>query len=138
MKKEYVCVVCGCKSKNGQIIDGIWHCNKCLFDNNFNFDEWMKLYKKNPDEFEKRRDKLIIQFIESSKNRDKLKKLQWKLDMIRRNKNPLKATIDFYYEMLDSFEKMRVVLNNFCKCKFDNYYSVKNNYTKIIDICCKK
>jgi len=138
MRKKYICVVCGLKSNNGQIIDGIWHCNNCINVSNFNFDEWMELYKKNPDEFEKRRNVVIQSFIDSSKNKNKLQKIQWRLNMSRRNKNPLKATMDFYYEMLDFFEEMRIALNNFCKCKFDNYYSVKNNYTKIVDICCKK
>lgn len=59
-----------------------------------NFDEWVKLNKENPAEFERKRIEEIEKLISTASPRQKeeLKKLQWQIDLIRQKHNPLAAT----------------------------------------------
>ncbi|HDH04045.1 MAG TPA: DUF3135 domain-containing protein [Candidatus Campbellbacteria bacterium] len=62
----------------------------------FNFDEWAKLAKAKPKEFERKRQEAIETTIAEarSENQKHLRQLQWRIDMeIKRSKNPLEACV---------------------------------------------
>lgn len=74
------------------------------FSNFFNFDEWMVLAKKNPEEFEKRRTEIINLVIENAPTHlhKRLRGLQWRIDVIRnQSKNPLAGCIAISTMMWD-------------------------------------
>lgn len=54
-------------------------------DGGFDFDAWAELARKDPDAFEKQRNNAIKAIIEDAppRNREHLRKVQWKLDRIR-------------------------------------------------------
>ncbi len=100
------------------------------------FEDLCELYNKDKDKFELKRKEIINKFIESSNNKKKLKKLQWKIDVLRRNKKPLKACIDISDEMWKSFEKLRYILNKFSdefkKVNNDNLNNRKKNHLTLV------
>lgn len=63
--------------------------------NIFDFDEWMKLAKTNPDEFEARRQRVLREAITSApkEHHAKLYLLQAEVDAIRQTHEPLESTI---------------------------------------------
>lgn len=70
------------------------------------FDSAAKLAVEDPEAFEQRRRDAIEQLIENApeRNRERLRKLQWKIDQIREHSpNPLAATVKLYDMMWDSF-----------------------------------
>lgn len=68
----------------------------------FNFDEWAALAKRNPEEFEAKRQALVEQFITASppSMQQRLRSLQWRVDMERaRAKNANSACVNIYRMM---------------------------------------
>lgn len=68
----------------------------------FNFDQWSALAKRNPEEFEAKRQALIEQFISETPQhlQQRLRSLQWRVDMERaRAKNANSACVNIYRMM---------------------------------------
>jgi hypothetical protein len=79
----------------------------------FNFDAWMELYKKDPEEFERRREMAVRRLIDSRSGEGKarLEGLQFQVDVIRRKaKNPMQATIEISAMMEESFFRLNDAL----------------------------
>jgi hypothetical protein len=75
-----------------------------IYDRAFSFDEWKKLAEENPEAFEFTRQFMIDSLIKQAKEADRLKRLQWRIDMERRrSKNPMSACVRISSMMLDSF-----------------------------------
>ena len=71
----------------------------------FTFDEWVRLASKDPEAFEKERERTIRQVIAGapSNYRTRLLRLQWRVDMERkRHPNPMSACVNISRMMLDS------------------------------------
>ena len=71
----------------------------------FNFDEWSRLARSNPDAFERRRRDAIDFAISraSARSQPRLRRLQWRIDMeIRRAKTPMAAYLRVSSMMWDS------------------------------------
>ncbi len=71
----------------------------------FDFEAWMELYKKDPENFEKNRKELIQGLIDQAPTRmqRRLNGLQWTIDSeIRLAKNPMQGCIKVYQMMMDS------------------------------------
>ena len=71
----------------------------------FVFDEWKTLAETNPQAFEQKRKDIINSLISgaSSRHRNKLEGLQWRIDMERRrSSSPLSACVRISSMMLDS------------------------------------
>jgi hypothetical protein len=80
--------------------------NNLLLD----FDEWMVLAKKNPDEFEEKRRKHIELFFENipKDKQHRLKGLQWKIDQTRKlSKTPMASCIKISNMMWDSADRLK-------------------------------
>ncbi len=74
----------------------------------FNFDEWMELFKNDPERFEKKRKDMISLTIDHAPTRmhRRLKGLQWTIDSeVQLAKNPLQGCIKVYEMMMDSVYK---------------------------------
>jgi len=70
----------------------------------FDFDEWCALAQKNPEEFEKRRRAAVEEVISSSSTgmQQRLRQLQWRIDMERRRcKTPMMSCIKLFDMMWD-------------------------------------
>ena len=77
--------------------------------NELNFGTWMELWKDSPETFESIRLKRINSYIESvpERNRERLRCLQWKIELMReRSANPLAATIAISEMMWSSFNDL--------------------------------
>jgi hypothetical protein len=78
-------------------------------ENGFDFDHWMKLAKEDPEAFEKQREAAIGQYltsVPSEVQRDRLKRLQWRVDKEREMaKTPMDAAIRIYDMMWESVGK---------------------------------
>ena len=61
----------------------------------FSFDDWAKLYKTSPEDFERKRKEAIEAEILKApiERRNKLRLLQMEIDATRADKNPLAATV---------------------------------------------
>jgi hypothetical protein len=71
----------------------------------FDFDEWKSLAETDPAAFEQRRQAVIESFLGSAptKNRTRLRGLQWRVDMERhRSRNPMQSFLRIYSMMWDS------------------------------------
>lgn len=82
------------------------------------FDYWQKLYEKDPELFEKKRKEYLDEVINQAdpKTRDRLVKLQWRIDMERkRSKTPLKSLLAIDDMMWESFHKLNDALQDFCR-----------------------
>jgi len=69
------------------------------------FDDWSSLAKSDPDAFEQRRRQVIEQFISSVPpgRQQRLRRLQWRIDMERRRcANPMQSCVRLYTMMWDS------------------------------------
>ena len=84
---------------------------KQIKDNSLlDFDEWMVLAKKNPDEFEKKRREHIEIFIKGvpENKQRRLKGLQWRIDQTRKlSKTPMASCIEIYNMMWDSVIRLK-------------------------------
>lgn len=81
-----------------------------------NFEYWNTLYKRDPKKFEEERKNYLSKIINESSNKNKLMKLQWKIDMERKRcKTPLKSLIKIQDMMWESFFKLNDVLQQFRK-----------------------
>ena len=73
----------------------------------FNFDEWAKLFKEDPEEFERRRQEEIdkaISSVQPVEMQHRLRQLQWTIDAeCAASKTPLAATVKMHGRMWDSF-----------------------------------
>jgi len=71
----------------------------------FNFDYWCDLAKNNPAKFEQKRSAAIKEMIATApkaETRDRLKKLQWRVDAERKiSKNPMQACLKIYNMMME-------------------------------------
>lgn len=69
----------------------------------FNFDYWRELAKNDPAKFEKERSAAIEEVIATApkaETRDRLRKLQWRVDAERKiSKNPMQACLKIYNMM---------------------------------------
>lgn len=73
--------------------------------NEFDFDTWMDLAKKDPEAFEKKRQSLIKSTIDKAPEelQQRLTGLQWTVDCkIKASKNPLDACVKISQMMMDS------------------------------------
>lgn len=73
--------------------------------NEFDFDTWMELAKKDPEAFEQRRQSLIKSTIDKAPEalQQRLAGLQWTVDCkIKSSKNPLDACVKISQMMMDS------------------------------------
>jgi uncharacterized protein DUF3135 len=71
----------------------------------FNFDEWAKLAKENPDAYEDMRQKMIQEVIDSTSPEVKrrMEGLQWKIDQIRSTStNPMASCLKISQMMWDN------------------------------------
>jgi hypothetical protein len=74
-------------------------------DTEFNFDEWAKLAKEDPDAFENMRERMIQDVIESTSPEIKrrMQGLQWKIDKIRStSSNPMASCLRISQMMWDN------------------------------------
>ncbi len=70
----------------------------------FDFEKWARLAKDDPEEFEKERKRVIEETIMRCppRNRQRLIRLQWRIDMERkRSKNPLQSCVRLFDMMMD-------------------------------------
>ncbi len=73
----------------------------------FNFDEWMKLAKDDPEAFEKKRLNAIenVIFSSSDKSKKRLEGLQWQIDQMRKtSQNPMAACLDISKMMWENVQ----------------------------------
>ena len=80
-----------------------------------NFDKWMSLASDDPDAFERMRQQVVTEFINntSTHRRQRLRCLQWRIDMIRkRSKTPMAACQKLYSMMWDSLLEHKEALDN--------------------------
>jgi len=69
----------------------------------FIFDEWKNLAESNPEAFEFTRRQMIDSMIADSKDAERLKRLQWRIDVERqRSSSPLSACVRISNMMFDS------------------------------------
>ncbi len=69
----------------------------------FVFEEWKELAERNPEAFEFTRQRMIDSLISDAKESDRLKCLQWRIDVEReRAKTPMSACVNLSTMMLDS------------------------------------
>ncbi len=81
----------------------------------FDFDEWQQLARSNPAAFEIKRHEIIAQFFEqlSPEQKNRLEKLQWRIDMERKRcATPLSALFKIYDMMMASLHKQKAVLDS--------------------------
>lgn len=80
----------------------------------FDFDEWELLARTAPDEFEQRRCALIESEILKCDNVQRMRGLQWRIDLERsRARNPMDACVRLSKMMWDSFMELNLALNDF-------------------------
>lgn len=74
----------------------------------FNFDEWVKLAKSDPDEFEARRQRVLKEAIASApkEHHVKLYLLQAEIDAIRQTHEPLESTILMTKMLADNLSEL--------------------------------
>ncbi len=69
----------------------------------FDFDQWKEMAETNPEAFEFNRQRLIESVLAKAKHSDRLKRLQWRIDVERqRSKTPISACLRLSSMMLDS------------------------------------
>ncbi len=69
----------------------------------FDFDKWKEMAETNPEAFEFNRKRLIDLLISQTRHSDRLKRLQWRIDVERdRSKTPISACVRLSSMMLDS------------------------------------
>jgi len=86
--------------------------NSEIKESKFDFDEWVKLSKKDPEAFEAMRMAQINEFIEGcdEDRQHRLRCLQWKIDTIRdKSDSPLAACVAISDMMWDSLERLHRV-----------------------------
>jgi hypothetical protein len=79
----------------------------------FDIEEWQRLAREDPAEFERRRQATIEALIEQAplEHRDRLRRLQSRIDLERRRaKTPLGATLRLNSMMWDHFARLRDAL----------------------------
>ena len=79
----------------------------------FNIEEWQRLAREDPGEFERRRQEVIQSVIEQApaEHRERLRGLQFRIDMERRRaKTPLGATVRLQAMMWERFGQLRDAL----------------------------
>ncbi len=87
-------------------------------DTNFNFDEWAKIAKEDPDAFEDMRKKMIQDVIEatSPEVKKRMQGLQWKIDNIRSTSpNPMASCLKISQMMWDNVLGEEGLLENMRK-----------------------
>jgi len=69
----------------------------------FDFDKWKEMAETNPEAFEFNRQRMIDSLIATTNHSDRLKRLQWRIDVEReRSKTPISACVRLSSMMLDS------------------------------------
>lgn len=76
---------------------------------NFNFDEWVDLYRKDPVAFENKRKEILESLImgSSERNRPMLRLIQLECDAIRQTTDPLSATIEISRMMVERLNRLK-------------------------------
>ncbi len=80
----------------------------------FDFDHWLRLARRDPAAFERRRQAAIAAFLDDlpPARRSRLERLQWRIDMeIRRSRSPMGACIRLYRLMLESCARQQAALD---------------------------
>ncbi len=100
---------------------------------NFDFDEWRKLAKTDPAAFDKKYKAIIEEFISSVpvERQQRLRQLQWRIDMEAQKKSSQPAYIRIYDMMMDSvfgerglLESMRILTE--ANHDFHDYSNLKS------------
>ncbi len=82
-----------------------------MFDG-MSFDEFSKLYKENPEEFHIHRKGMLDKTIESSRNPQRYRAMQWEIDQrLDQQPNDIARMVYINKRMHDSLAKLRDVLN---------------------------
>jgi len=69
----------------------------------FDFDQWKEMAETNPEAFEFNRQRMIDSLLAKAKDSERLKRLQWRIDVERqRSKTPISACVRLSSMMLDS------------------------------------
>jgi hypothetical protein len=103
-------------------------------DHEFNFDEWSRLAEHDPDAFEKRREKLMQDFIASCReeSRQSMEKLMFRVNAERRRaSNPMAATLKLLAMAEDKLFAELVPTIRGEKCKAKNISKTKGNIYKL-------
>ena len=106
----------------------------------FDFDEWAKLAKSSPEEFEERRRAVIEAQIANSGNVRMLQGLQCRIEMERMSsRTPMKSCLRLSTLMSDAFLNMNDVLNDFVYGRNTASQSLlqSNKVAKVINIATK-
>ncbi len=75
------------------------------FDFNFDFDQWARIAKKDPEQFERMRQELINGAINQAPDhlKQRMEGLQWQIDQIRnQSKSPIESCLKISQKMLDN------------------------------------
>jgi len=79
---------------------------------NFDFDTWADLAKRDPAAFEEARRLVVERLIAACRDQERLRRLQWRIDAERhRAKTPLKACLRLSSMMWETFADLRGALN---------------------------
>ena len=95
-------------------------------ENKLGFDDWLDLAMNDPQAFESARSAAIQAFLSSTspRSRDRLTRLQWRIDMIRqRSKTPMAACQTIYSMMWDHLAGDRGMLEALKSFAYDGIYS---------------
>lgn len=98
-------------------------------ETDFDFDGWMELYKRDPDNFETMRQDLIQSTINQApiEMHRRLNGLQWQIDTeIKLAKNPLDGCIKIYEMMMDSVYEPNGLMDALSMTKEDIKVSAPN------------
>lgn len=81
----------------------------------FDFEKWASLASSDPESFEQLRHDRIMAVIDkaTSSHQQRLRKLQWRIDQVRKNKNStMAACLAISNLMWDTFERLNEVLQH--------------------------
>ncbi len=96
----------------------------------FDFDKWKELAESNPEAFEFNRQRVIEALLAKTKHSDRLRRLQWRIDVERdRSKTPISACLRLSSMMLDSVYG-ETGLANALHGKYHN----KNKTAEVVDL----
>lgn len=100
----------------------------------FDFDKWKKLAETNPEAFEFNRQRMIDSLLAKAKHSDRLKRLQWRIDVERdRSKTPISACVRLSGMMLNSVYGETGLAN-----ALTGNCSKKDKTAKVVDIASRR
>jgi len=96
----------------------------------FDFDKWKEMAETNPEAFEFNRQRMIDAVIAKTKHSDRLKRLQWRIDVEReRSKTPISACVRLSSMMLDSVYGEAGLAN-----ALSGNFTKKDKAAKVVDL----